>query len=51
MKEQLGPQHEVRGTDQAQLPDQRHEDGAREPAAREERDVTEPVPDVRHAPV
>lgn len=48
MKERFRPQHEMRGTDQAQFSYKRHNDWTSEPVARDERDVSEPVPDVWH---
>lgn len=48
MKERLRPQHEVRRTDQAQFSYKRHNNWTCEPVARDERDVSEPVPEVWH---
>lgn len=49
MDEGVRPEEEVDGADEAQLAHERHRDGAGEPVAGDQRDASEPVPQVRHA--
>lgn len=49
MDESIRPEEKVDGADEAQLAHERDRDGTGEPVTRDQRDTSEPVPQVRHA--